>query len=330
MDDRNQEAKKKLISVLKSEQAILMAGAGSSKFAGFPTWEELLNELGKLTPSLIKPDNNDLLVYADLIKDQLKKEGKLNEYHKFLDRTFQPKRGRNHTDFHLALVKLGYKGIVTTNYDLVLETAIDEAQTGDKYWRCEPTDLCLYDKQYRVQDFLRSLDPKTAYERVLHLHGCHENPAQIILTQKDYLKAYGKILGSDMEEPSERILDTFHRKVLWALFSIYSIFFVGFSMNDAFFMKILEIVQKDFMLNTEILHYAIMPYSSDEDKERTCLLLKRLGILPIFYYVPKTDNPEEPSDHSGLKRLIFELANSVGIQAGIPSVIEVTKKMLER
>ena len=330
MTDQNEAAKDQLVSLLKEKRAILMVGAGSSKLAGFPLLNELIDELSQLTPSLSGSKGDDLTAYADLIKDQLDRERRIKEYHKFLDRTFQPKNNRNnHTTFHCALVKLGFCGIITTNYDKVLETAVGETFSEDGYCWCEPIDLCL-PKPYRVFDFLRSLSPNTDHRWVLHLHGYFYNSEQIILTRKDYLRAYGELGANGMDGNSNRILDTIHRKVIWALLAMHSLVFVGFSMKDEFFMKMLEVVRKDFELDSEPVHFAIMNYTSDEDRERTSLILRCMGVLPIFYHVPELRSPNDSPDHSGLQRLVFELADLVGIPIESPSILNLTQKMLER
>ncbi|RIK82266.1 hypothetical protein DCC62_00545 [candidate division KSB1 bacterium] len=311
MKIQNEEAKQRLIGFLREKRAILMVGTGPSSFVGYPLWNELLAEMSQLGPSPRRPRGIDPPAYADLIKDQLDNEGRIKEYYKFLERRFQPQSNKNnHTPFHCALVKLNFSGIVTTNYDIVLETAIGDAFSKDGYFRCDSIDLCE-PKPYRVFDFLRSLSPSTGYYRILHLHGWYRNPEGIILTRKDYLRAYGELGTNEMSESSGRILDTIHRKVIWALLSIYSLVFVGFSMNDEFFMRMLEIVQKDFELDSEPVHYAIMPYSSEEDKERTSFFLRRKGVLPVFYHAPKFKNSKEGCDHSGLERLVFDLVNSL-------------------
>ena len=319
MTDQNEAAKQQLVSLLKEKRAILMVGAGSSKLAGFPLLNELIDKLSQLTSSLLESEGTEFTAYADLIKDQLDKEGRIREYYKSLDKIFQPKKNRNnHTAFHCALVKLGFCGIITTNYDIVLETAVGEAFSKDSYWRCDPIDLCLPTKPYRFFEFLRSLSPNTDHRWVLHLHGCFDNSERIILTRKDYLRAYGELGANGMDGNSNRILDTIHRKVIWALLVMHSLVFVGFSMKDEFFMKMLEVVRKDFELDSEPVHFAIMNYTSDEDRERTSLILRRKGVLPIFYHVPELRSLNDSPDHSGLERLVFELANSLGTSIGSP------------
>lgn len=327
-DEQNESAKKQLIKTLKEKRSILMVGAGSSKYVDFPSWAELINKLHQeLTPSLILPKDITLAEQADLVKDQLTNKGQENKYYIFLERIYRPK-ANNHNKFHCNLVKLGFCGIVTTNYDMVLETAISEAFSNESAYKyCEKIDLCLpIPKTYKVFEFLRSLSSNTEHNQVLHIHGCYDNAEYIILTQKDYLRGYGEMNTINHGQP----LDTIHRKVIWALLTMYSLVFVGFSMQDEFFMKMLAIVQKDFSLEEDSVHYALMGFKTTQDKDRTSLLLKQKGVLPIFYYIPETSNSNEIQNYSNLEKLILELANSVGVLTHLNNVFSVTQKMMER
>lgn len=257
-------------------------------------WSKLVDELGKLTPQISRTNNEDDLEYADRVKNQLDGEGRIKEYFDFLERTFKPKR-KQFTQFHTSLLNLGFAGIVTTNYDIVLELAIDQVY-GNWY---KSIDLCSSEKKYDVFDFLRSISNKKIIDSVLHLHGCFENSQNIILTQNDYLKAYDKINldGESMEHG--QILHTFHRKVIWSLQAYHPLVFIGFSMKDKFFMKMLEIVMQDFKLDSQPMHYAII-----SDKEKEALKSLNLnGIYPLFY--PHSE------DHIYLQKLIYEVEHSI-------------------
>ena len=348
MPSQNDVAREELIILLRQKNGILMVGAGTSKFAGYPLWPELIEEMrSQLIPGLAKVgDDVDLTAYADRIKDGVLTDGRSREYYKFLDRKFRPKPANNHTPFHCALVQLGFSGIITTNYEIVIETAVSEAFSSAGIHRvCEPIDLCE-PKSYRVFDFLRSISPDTDHRWILHLHGLYRNPEQIILTRTDYLRSYGEPAREDSQtnygvdvKPSRSAappqvmaspLDTLHRKVIWALLAMRSVVFVGFSMRDEFFMRILEVVQTDFQLDVDPAHFAIVDYTTDEDKERTTSILLRKGVRPVFYHVPRPADPHGPRDYSGLEHLILELADSVGVPTGSPSSADLSRRMLER
>ncbi|MDD3621159.1 MAG: SIR2 family protein [Methanofollis sp.] len=295
-----------LISLLREQKGVLMVGAGSSAIVGYPLWKELIEELGnKFTPEPSETSSEDLVKDSDKIKENISQSGRLSEYYKFIDRIFQPRHDSdNFTDFHCTLLKLGFCGITTTNYDEVLEYAAGAAYEGEGYLRCDPIDLCDESKRYRVHEYLRSLSPDNPHNKILHLHGCHTNPQGIILTEEDYLKKYG-MMNPDTSSTKGRTLDTLHRKVIWSLLVMHSLVFVGFSMDDPFFMNTLEIVQKDFSLDSDPVHFAIMGYSSDDERDEIERKLRSKGIQTVFYYAPKDENGI--ADHGGLQNLVFHL-----------------------
>ena len=72
MTNQNETAMQQLVSLLKDKRAVLMVGAGSSKFVGYPLWDELLDELrNEFAPSLQKPNGDyNRAEFADSIKQQ--------------------------------------------------------------------------------------------------------------------------------------------------------------------------------------------------------------------------------------------------------------------
>lgn len=287
-----------------------MIGAGSSAIAGYPLWRELINKLREeFAPDLPEPASDDILTYSNRIKEEIVNSGRISEYYKFIDRSFAPHEKReNYTDFHCALIKLGFCGLVTTNYDMVIEFAAGTVNEGRDYRRCESIDLCNKNRQYRVFDFLRSLSPENPYTSVLHLHGCHDNSQEIILTQADYLDKYG--VKPHEEDPLPGlggILDSFHRKVIWSLLVMHPLVFVGFSMSDPFFLNLLKIVQHDFSLDADTVHFAIMGCSDDGERGEIERRFKSYGVQPVFYHAPK--DRDGAVDHRDLLNLIFDIKN---------------------
>ncbi len=310
----------KLISLLRERRGVLMVGAGSSAIVGYPHWGNLINELrGMFAPELPKPTSDDILKYSDQIKKSANESRRIDEYYKFLDRIFAPHKNRqNYTEFHCALVKLGFCGLATTNYDMVLEFAAGAVNEGGDYRRCESIDLCNKDRRYHVFDFLRSLSPENLYISVLHLHGCHNNPKEIILTREDYLDKYGmKSHEEDSPPDPGRILDSLHRKVIWSLLVMHPLVFVGFSMSDPFFMDLLRIVQHDFSLDADTVHFVIMGYSDAGERGEIERRLKSYGVQPVFYYAPKDRNGVV--DHRGLQNMIFDLQNILEVEQHKPT-----------
>lgn len=331
MNGENRETIQELLSILRDKKAILFAGAGCSKISGYPSWPELIEDMRKkYVPSLNLSSGVDYSICADQIKDKMVREGLEREYSTYLGRTFRPQPERPHTPFHLALIQLGFSGIVTTNYDVLLEDAVEEVFSSSQRCRCNPIDLCLQESyKYRIFEFLRKLSPSSKHPEILHIHGYYLNHDSIILTKKDYQKAYGEFSDDEANVTRKRPLDTIHRKVIWSLLTMHPILFVGFSMDDEFFMNMLDIVQEDFNLGQDCVHYAIMEYKNESERDMTSDKLKRKGIGTVFYQIVNRGSSNNP-DHSGLVRLISELANELEIKIESSSFRILNEEMLER
>lgn len=104
--------------------------------------------------------------------------------------------------------------------------------------------------------------------------------------------------------------------------------FVGFSLEDGFFVHILRVLRQDLQLGEDLRHFAIMSYTSEDQREHIAERLRLLNTLPIFYYVPVAEHGQAP-DHSGLTRLIYDLAAGVGVSVVPESIASLNKRMLE-
>jgi len=125
--DRNERLKKDLIELVVSKNSLLVVGAGSSVLMGYPAWSDLLEKLEKCAISFCnfetceKKRKEAPLEYAQEIKIHIQnKAGNLDNYYSLLNKLYEPRNPR-YIDFHRILVELPFKGIITTNYDTVLE-----------------------------------------------------------------------------------------------------------------------------------------------------------------------------------------------------------------
>lgn len=327
----NESAKRRLVAALKERRAVLLAGAGSSRSVGYPLWPKLIETLRTTFASHLDwPRDMSVTAFASKIVAEIRKNKKQEAYHNFLEKTFEPRRdgSRQHDDLHVALVRLPFCGLVTTNYERVLESAVAEAfADGAVPHFCEEIDLCD-ERSYRVMDFFRRLNAGKP-RWVLHLHGYYKYPQRLILTDEDYVGNYGDHPAYDQTGRTLNVnLNSLHRKVLWALCVSHPLVFVGFSLEDGFFAHILHILRQDLQLGDDLEHFAIMNYTTEEQRELVAEKLQLLNTLPIFYYVPPATAGQEP-DHSGLKRLIYELAGEVGVSVVPEAIASLNKRMLE-
>jgi len=329
----NESAKRQLVASLKARRSLLLAGAGGSRSVGYPSWPQLVEEMRmQFANDLSWPNDSSPMTFAGTIVEEIGAKKELPAYYNFLERRFEPRpdRPRLHDDFHVALVRLPFCGLVTTNYEPVIESAVADAFAGDMGpFRCEPIDLCD-ERVYRVLDFFRSLSNGGHPSWVLHLHGYYRNPQRIILTNDDYRRHYGEPPEYDQDgRPQSVILDKLHRKVLWTLFVTHPLVFVGFGLQDDFFIHMLRVLRQDLQLGNDLTHFAMMPFTKEEDQEKTTEYLRLLNTMPVFYHVPDVKVAGQEPDHGGLKRLVLELAEEVGVPVVSDAITNINKRMLE-
>lgn len=200
-EEENEKRKCDLIELVASGEAVLMVGAGSSARVGHVTWDGLLDELESLAnrcgTGLDQTRKDDPLEYAEDIKSHIEKTDDIGKYYDLLDQLFMPKSPAS-DEFHRLLIDLPFRGILTTNYDSVLEAALFdkkiEAEREGKQIR--PIDVMPLvigpDAPRLIHEFLlaRNNDPHIP-QRIAHLHGLYRYRESIILSANDYVKNYG-------------------------------------------------------------------------------------------------------------------------------------------
>ncbi len=299
--DENEERKRELIDLVASEEAILIVGAGSSARVGYVTWNGLLEELEDLAnrcgTGLDQTRKGDELAYAEVIKSHIEKTDDIGKYYDLLYELFRP-NAQGYDEFHRLLVDLPFRGILTTNYDTVLEAALSgkkiEAQLAGK--EIPPIDesplVIGQDAPRLIHEFLlaRNNDPHIP-QRIAHLHGIYRYQESIILSADDYIKKYGLRVEQTSEDKGNEDRWTLHRKLLWAVLATRRVVFVGFSMEDPYFNKMLEIVSADLWGWNKSIHFAIMGISAEDrediqdSKDKADRLKSKYGIDTVFYEV---------------------------------------------
>ena len=336
----------KLAECLATEKPLLMVGAGLSKLVNYPLWWELLADLKAALDSSVAKDHEFLVGkrydrYADELIRLAKRPDDLGP---FIRKRFGPQSDSPPfcSDVHLPLLELPFCGVVTTNYDSVLEHAAtahlareipsgtDAGSTELSRLFCQPTDLCNHNHRTPVFDLLRRFACPGAppcRNEVLHLHGYYDAPDGIILTYSDYLSKYGPLLPGGKTELNGKV--PFHHKVIWSLLVSHPFVFIGFGMEDPYFMKMQEIIRTEFRLGTgyvQARHFAVMP--SNEVTPDLNERLMRSAIRPVPY-----DLPEGPEDigaryRQGLSDFLCSLGIRLG-GVGKPLVEQATEREFE-
>lgn len=316
----NDQARAELVELIQSEDAILMAGAGCSGNL-YPTWDQLVGKLETAALSAdpdFNADKKDFLSFADKVKECIK----VDRYYSLIYETFKP-GDPTHLHFHEALCRLPFKAITTTNYDFVLENAMT-AVTG-RY--CSSVHFGGTSKN-KIYEFLRSLNfNKSLKKMIAHLHGIYDDRESIILGGKEYSSQYGFELVNNETSLFERLkegelsLQTFEellikygyewplrRKLLWSILATRRVLFLGFSMTDPYFLKMLDFIKDDLNTYDSDAHFIITRVTQstvERSIQQANHLKSEYGIKAVFYI-------DEEGDYSGLEKFISEIENEVG------------------
>lgn len=200
------------------ENAAIFAGAGLSIPAGFVNWKDLLREIAN-DLGLIIDEEHDLIAIAQYHFNKHKR-AKLNTLiaHEFIQKTRM-------TDNHKILARLPIKNYWTTNYDKLIENALDEANK-------------IPDVIIHKEDFSRPLPKRDAV--VYKMHGDISNAAEAVITQDDYEKYNEK----------RRIFTT----ALQGDLSTRTFLFIGFSFDDPNLKYILSRI-RILLEDNQVKHY---------------------------------------------------------------------------
>ena len=333
-EQENNERKHQLIELIDSGEAILIVGAGSSKRMGYPDWsclverlEDLANECGagfKLDKEKCVDDSLKYLKYVEDIKSHIRdKTGDLSRYSSLLYDLFGPKL-HSFDNFHKMLVSLPFRGILTTNYDNVLDAALHKINPSSI-----PDRSLVIDGNFAapVHEFLMEMIDKNMPQRIAHLHGKFNPPSSIILSLEDYERAYGLKLNTNQEHGDFKW--TLHRKLLWALLATRRAVFIGFSMEDPYISRILYSVSKDLWRWNKTTHYAISGLSPDRNeysKDKAERLKNRYGVDTVFYEVLD-------DSHRGLDHIVTEIFERCDVENQSPideDWLEQRNQLMER
>jgi hypothetical protein len=342
---QNEKRKAAMVELFKSQEPVLIIGAGCSVRLQYPTWQGLLAKLTDLAQSVAADHSTqfvsvephppqDLLRYADEVKRFINGcDGKLDKYYNFLSVEFGD---RNIDDFHRLLVKLPSRGILTTNYDPSLDVALMQSDrstvTADRFLVLED------DSTLRVAEFLASLNRDSGVpRRIAHLHGRFDRPKNIILTASDYGDKYHSRFSAAQRQSIrevflsgavgpqavsvEGLIDqlefgvppwSLHRKLLWSILATRRVVFIGFGLNDPYLGQMLALVTDDLWLWKKDRHFAIMALpdidtaTAKSDADR---FQSKYAVGVVFY------ENRENQRHEGLSTLVEEIGFACGVSA---------------
>ncbi len=270
-----------LVAVRRAGKLIPFVGAGLSLGTdvkgGFPTWGDLPRRLldeckphhwqddhdrQTLRARFFKPDPADatkevprvmtlraMLSELDVVKQKLG-----DDYGNALSAIFRP-RDAAPGAAHQAIMALGPRIVLTTNYDLLLE-----AVEGP-----------LLRQPYTWLNSAKALGDLTAGRNVLFkLHGSAEDEASVVLTQDEY---------------AEVRKHAAYRTVVDHLLIANSFLFVGYGMSDPHDLDIVLAENTSALRGAGSIHYALLKRLSSEQAEadRREMLFRdhRIAVIPF-------------------------------------------------
>ena len=186
---------------------VVFVGAGASTSVGLPSWGELLKPL---LEKLGVVRSGDPLDQAQWYEDAFGRPELLSHVRKTLDTGAEP------SDLHRALASIQATVYVTTNYDRLMEVALERIQGI-------PPDVVIEDGQV-------ALIEEGERTTVVKLHGCLSLPSTIVLTRDDY-EGYAD---------GHRAMIAY----LQSLLATRTFLFVGVSLTDPNFRAIHQVIRR--------------------------------------------------------------------------------------
>lgn len=157
---------KNLVKELKAENLAIFAGAGLSMPAGFVDWKNLLKEVADELDLDIEKESSDLVALAQYHVNSKRNRTKINQL--IIDE-FSKNIGI--TENHKILSRLPINTFWTTNYDNLIEKALDDAKK-------------IVDVKHDPKQLLTS--PKRRDAVLYKMHGDYQHPTDAIIIKDDY------------------------------------------------------------------------------------------------------------------------------------------------
>lgn len=327
----NRESQQRFRELLESGTCVLFVGSGSSIRLGYPSWEQALKDLSELLEdndaarlAQQKILSGEHLLAAEIIKRKIDP----GLYNKCFSEYFIHK-SPSHDDFHKLLVKLKFRGFVTTNYDPVIEAALRMVQPRSQ------CDAVISETTKRdIHQFIKSLTSVDWDKRkLLYLHGKFNQPSTTILSYGDYVEKYDGInitnyplfkeliAGNIDTEAFETISDlkkdirrTQHYNTIYTIMATQRIVYFGYGLRDPYLNRIVNDVQQDFHVEYDDYHFALMSSNTainwtkaDYEMQREKWSLK--GIELVFY--------QDNNKYTGIESFVNTLSPESFISSGI-------------
>ncbi len=263
---------KELTTAITDQRCAVFVGAGLSKGAGYPNWEQLLKDLiqkclewrdiddaqaKELTDLVDTKESEKFLLVAQELSDRFGRERFLDEIVTvFGDDTKVP------TAAHEELTRIKFNFAITTNYDRLIEHSYGKAGVFlSPYMHSSAADFI--DKLWRNKFF------------ILKAHGDVDHKNQIVITERDYREIIFRSKG--------------YQSALAAIFTTRTVLFVGVSLSDPE-TKLLLAYLHDAFHGSGARHFALVP--RNQFTQTVVSRWRKDYRVECILYDPTKDHPE--------------------------------------
>lgn len=287
----NAEAREKLQRVLESGDAIAFVGAGASA-QHFPTWPGLIESLVQIALKEKQADDpmaqywrDEAQYYPDDVAAGLK-HALGNRFWHHVRMLFEKRDGPSYTETHLRIMQMPFRGYVTTNYDRGLLEAHRVAVPS-----AFSVDYCTWSNDQKIRKWHTDEVFDSAEKPILHAHGIHDEPDDLVLCTEDYRRAYAP--------------NTSYEQLFRKLWGQCRLVFIGFGFSDPWlsYGVVQSILQGTVPAAAQDpRHVAIQRMDRPYTPEMRRSLRDRFDVEPLYYRAPL--DAKGNADYSELTRIL--------------------------
>lgn len=200
-----------LVSDIANRKVVIFIGAGASKWAkphsgnNFKDWSTFLEYAAQSTSSRIQKIVAERLKAKDyLIASEILKSNLADKWTGILEAEFQ--QAAEISRLHRAIISLGQRIIVTTNFDKLIETAWNDAKITHY-----PKVISKIDQQV-----FKLFRDNESY--LIKIHGSIDEPENIVFDKTSFQRG--------------AFSNRFYQDLIQTLLLTHTFLFIGFSMDD--------------------------------------------------------------------------------------------------
>lgn len=194
---------------------------------------------------------------------------------------------------YTLISRLGINRLLTTNYDTEIEDTLQELLQGDT---ASGFDKTVFDPGASAKALRFAIDGRRPRTTVLHLHGVHDAPGNLVVTETDYQRLYLRD-----GERRDLIDNSMH-----ALFAASPLLFIGTDLTEDDILRPLRLFMSSYNPRSDRVAVALLPATKplDDLMLDKIKLLTRYGVHAIHY-----DLHGRPIDGSSPSYLVVDGKN---------------------